>query len=96
MVKFDEYIWRVSPALDDGRELVHQERDVNFSINSFNDRNAVKCMIASLIGQDANCSYSDRLVALPYSYAASGFIWAIASAGVGSNEYYSVLLVPIR
>ena len=96
MAKFDEFIWRVSPALDDGRELVHQERDVNFSINSFNDGDSVKRMIASLIGQDAKCSYSDRLVVLSYSCAASGFIWAIASAGAGSNEYYSVLLRPLQ
>ena len=96
MVKFDEYIWRVTPALDDGRELVHKEQDVNFRINSFNDIDAVKRMIAHLIGQDANCPYSDRLTVLPYSCGTSGSVWAIASSGIGNNEYYSVLLIPIR
>ena len=96
MVTFDEYIWRVTPALDDGRELVHQERDVDFDIDSFNDMDAVKRMISSLIGQDAKCPYSNRLIVLPYSCGTSGSVWAIASGGIGSDEYYSVLLIPIR
>ncbi|MBQ9431158.1 MAG: hypothetical protein IJU44_06355 [Kiritimatiellae bacterium] len=94
MVKFDEYIWRVSPTLDDGRELVHQERDVNFNIDSFNDKDAVKRMIASLIGQDAKCPYSDKLIVVPF-FCGSDWVWAIAGGNAKSHEYYSVLLIPI-
>ena len=94
MVRFDEFIWRVSPTLNNGRQLVHQERDVDFDINSFGNDDELKRMIAALIGQDAQCSYSDCLTILLF-HAGSNRIWAIAYGGKSASEYYSVLLIPI-
>ena len=97
MAKVDEFIWRVTPRLEESRELIHQERDVELGVSSLslaNNRDGIVKMIRALIGQDAQCPYSDKLTVVPFS-CGSDYVWAIAGGTVDSGEYYSVLLIPI-
>ena len=98
MAKVDEFIWRITPQLKRSHVLIHQEKDVELDVPSLSlskDRAAIANMIRGLIGQDAKCSYSDKLTVLPFS-CGSNWIWAIAGGHTKSRGYFLVLLIPIR
>ena len=95
MVRFDEFIWYVSSVLKKGKLLIHQERDVIFDISSFDNKEQLTDMIKGLLGQDAQCCYSNELTIIPFN-CGSQYIWALASGGKDRNEYYSVLLIPLE
>lgn len=95
MVRCDEFIWRVSSDLKTGKQLIHQERDVTLDISSADDKEQLAEMIKGLVGQDAQCCYSNELTIIPFN-CGSKYIWALASGGKNKNEYYSILLVPLE
>ena len=90
-MRFDEVIWRLDSNLQSGREVVCQECDVDFDEASLPDKGKLTMLIQSLIGQDAGCSYANKLSVLSFQTSGNR-LWSFASDGVCGHYSYSVLL----
>jgi len=95
MLHFDEVIWRLNRDLKTGREIVHYEKDVNYDEASLGDEDKLKMLVRSLIGQDAQCAYADKLTILSFQ-PWDNCIWVIASDCDKGHYAYSVLLSFIK
>ena len=95
---FDEYIWKVATSQGDESSKacdapIHKEWDVNFRISDPSSDEEIKNMIKGLVGQDAHCKYSDKLIVHLLRCGNPRHLWALAFGGRDTGEYFSLLLV---